>query len=240
MDESTIRLRWEAIETKSAAVMLSSSVMVSSVSSVVEPEVGDQDLIAMSEVFGLEQLANFTDTQRDTVKEATEEAKKVAAARCRLVDGTEGESFLFMALRDSAISRIQGGRDGYLVIVYDLKSSGEDPKDPLQRSAPLRKAHVDRLTGVALRARSTVAGEINPGDMWILFDDGRPSLMLQLQGSLKMCPKTVKRLHVVYSEDGLNCRSKSLSAVRQARSGYMNLRQVEGVHFISAGNSAQL
>jgi len=171
MDERTMRVRWEAIETKSAAVMLSSSVMVSSVSSVVEPEVGDQDLIAMSEVFGLEQLANFTDTQRDTVKEATEEAKKVAAAGCRLVDGTEGESLLCMALRDSAISRIQ-------------------------RSAPLRKAHVDRLTGVALKARSTFTG-----------DDGRPSLMSQLQGSLKMCPKTVKLLHVVYSEDGLNCRS---------------------------------
>ena len=104
MDESTIRLRWEAIETKSAAVMLSSCVMVSSVWSVVEPEVGDQDLIAMSEVFGLEQLTNFTDTQRDTVKEATEEAKKVVAAGCRLVDGTEGKSFVFMALRDSRSS----------------------------------------------------------------------------------------------------------------------------------------
>ena len=167
MDDSTIRPRWDAIETKSAAVILSSSVMVSSVASVVESEVSDQDLIAMSEVFDLEQLTNFTDTQRDTVKEATEEAKKVVAAGCRLVDGTEKESLLFMALRDSAISRIQGGRDGYLVIVYDLKSSGEDPKDPFQRSAPLRKAHVDRLTGVALKARSTVAGEITPGDMWI-------------------------------------------------------------------------
>lgn len=50
----------------------------------------------------------FSNQQRDTVKEATEDAKRVVATGCHL-DGTDGESSLVAALRDSAISRIQGG-----------------------------------------------------------------------------------------------------------------------------------
>ncbi len=108
----------------------------------------------MSEVFGAEQLTSFSEQQRDTVKEATEAAKRAVAAGCRLVAGTETEKSLVAALRDSSISRVQGNKDGCAVIIYDLKASGEDPKDPFQRSAPLRKSQVDRLTRIALTARS--------------------------------------------------------------------------------------
>ena len=197
----------------------------------------------MPELFGADQLTNFSSQQRDTAKEATEEAKRAVAAGCRLVDGTDDENSLVEALRQSAIGKIQGGTDGYAVIVYDLKASGEDPKDPFQRSAPLRKSQVDSRTRVALKARSPDADPgplINPGDLWIFFDDGRPGLSSQLQGSLKACPKTVKLLHIVYSEEGLLERRKSLSAVGQARRGFMNLRQVEGAHIVSTGDHVQL
>ena len=50
----------------------------------------------------------------------------------------------------------------------------------------------------------------------------------------------MKVLHVVYTEDALLERHMSLSADSQARRGFMNLRQVEGVHFVSAGDYAQL
>ena len=242
LDHELIRARWEIIETKSAGMAAQMLPAVpDSLSEVHASEVGDEEMVLMSAVFAPDRLQSLSSEQRNLVKDSTEEAKRLVAAGVRLLDGMDSERSLIQALRDSPISRIQGGVDGYVVIIYDLKSSGEDPTDAAQRSAPLRTIHVEGRTGIALKARSVDDDTINPGDMWVILDDGRFALGKQLQGSLKPCPKTSKVLHTVYSEDGLVERRKALSTVGQARSrGFMTLRQVEGVHFIAAADCAKL
>ena len=198
LDHEQIRARWETIETKSAtmaALLLPS--MPETLSEVLASDVGDEELVLMSAVFPADRLQSMSSEQRDLVKDATEEAKRLVAAGVRLLDGMDSERSLIQALRDSPISRIQGGVDGYVVIIYDLKSSGEDPTDAAQRSAPLRKDHVEGRARIALKARSVDDNTINPGDMWVIFDDGRFALGKQLQGSLKSCAKTCKMLHAV-------------------------------------------
>jgi len=61
LDDSTLRARWEAVEAKSAAVTSMASAVSGSASQLVleESEVGDRELIAMSELFGVEQLTSF-------------------------------------------------------------------------------------------------------------------------------------------------------------------------------------
>jgi len=242
LDSEPIRQIWEVIETKSAALAAASSPVVD-LTAIQELDVGDDDLVVMSAVFAADRLEAMSAANRDLVKDAAEGAKRIVAAGVRLIDGEDKESTLIAAIRDGPISRIQGGSDGYVTIIYDLKSSGEDPSDPFRRSAPLRKSHVDRMTRVALKARSpTVEDEvINPGDVWVTLDDGRPSIIKQLHSGLKLCPKVVKVLHIISSEDAIVARRKSLSAVGQARNrGFMTLRQVECAHFISAADCTKL
>ena len=148
LDHELIRARWEVIETKSAATAALQSPAEAS-AAIQESGVGDDDLILMSTVFAADQFETLSANQRDLVRDAVDDAKRVVAAGVRLIDGTDAESSNIAALRDSAVGRIHGGNDGYVVIIYDLKSSGEDPTNPFGRSAPLRKAHVDRLTRVA-------------------------------------------------------------------------------------------
>ena len=215
LDDNTIRSRWEAIETKSAAVK----------SSVLLEELQDQGI---------------SDRDREVVKNATKEATEMVAAGCSLFDGTNDESLLVMALRHSALFGIRGDGNRRVVIIYDIKASGEDATNPFQRAAPLRKTHVDRLTRVALEARSSDPDTINPGDVWMFFDDGRPKLISQLQGSLTKCPRTVKLLKLLYDEDDLLERRKVLSAVGQAHHKFRQGCQEEGVHIYTGVGSIQL
>ena len=77
--------------------------------------------------------------------------------------------------------------------------------------------------------------------MWIMFDDGRPSIAKHLQGATKACAKICKLLHIVYREDCLIARRDSMMPFGQARTrGFMNLRQVECAHFITAADCARL
>ena len=153
LDQEPIRQRWEVIETKSAAMAAMMS-PVAVLADVHELEVGDNDLVVMSALFAADRLEALSSDQRDLVNESADDAKRIVSAGVRLIDGEDMESTLISAIRDGPISRIQGGSDGYVVILYDLKSAGEDPNDPFGRSAPLPKAHVERMTRVALKARA--------------------------------------------------------------------------------------
>ena len=234
METEGLREVWEVIKNQSDKSLPRLSTADPAPAPVLQA--GEDDIIALSADFGLEQLCGLTTAQLEMLTAATELAKRIVAAGCQLVDGTDREVSLVTALQESTISKIQGGIDGYVVIIYDLKASGEDLVDPVQRAAPLDKIEIDKVTRVALKARSDVENSINPGDVYVLFDDGRPGTFKQLQGSLKACRKVKKKtMHIIYVEDSLLKRRQSLSSIGQSRSrGFMTMRQLEGAHFISA------
>ena len=212
LDTEIVRLQWEDVLRMSAA-----GTVHKVVSSPFAPE---------SKV-----EADATGLSSNEQQDEAEDAKGLVTAGCQLVDGSENESCLTATLRRSAVSRVQGGKDGYVVIIYDVKASAEDATDPL------RRAHVDRVTRVALKARSDAKNTMNPGDVYVLFDGGRHEMIGALQGCLRACSITTRTtMHIIYSEEGLLDRRKALSTVGgQSRNPrFTPLRQREDAHFVTA------
>ena len=123
LDQEPIRQRWEVIETKSAAMAAMMS-PVAVLADVHELEVGDNDLVVMWAIFAADRLEALSSDQRDLGNESADDAKRIVSAGVRLIDGEDKESTLISAIRDGPMSRIQGGSDGYVVIVYDLNRRG--------------------------------------------------------------------------------------------------------------------
>jgi len=154
-------------------------------------------------------IAELSEAQQESLCEYETEARVLVSSIVRLVDGSQAEKALVTILQKSTIGKIRGGLDGNVVVIYDLKSSGEHVKRPDIYPPPLRRGHAEKMVRVALRSRlSPDAGEdealsILGGDVLIFFDGARPSFQDALQGGIKGVARETRTLNLVYSEDPL-------------------------------------
>jgi hypothetical protein len=136
-DMENVAERWSQIETKVQAAPPTT----------VEEEEADFEVQDIPQEMLAEKDADLRKpAAQEAIREGLKEAQKVVAAGVRLLDGSEKDSSLMEQLKSSPLARLGGDDSGYVVIVYDVKASGEDAKFNLNcRAPPLRKAHAPPL-----------------------------------------------------------------------------------------------
>lgn len=187
LEPEVIRSRGQAIAANDAAPAALMS-PVDAVSATEESDIGDQGPFLMPTALAADRLETMSAVQRDLAKDGAGEAKQVVVAGVRLIDSDGTENSNIATLRDSAMARIQGGSDGYSVIIHDRKSPGENPNVPCSWSAPLRKGACQST------ATSRPHGQISRHGhdqtrrrVCTMFVDGHPAIITRIPGGLNPC-----------------------------------------------------
>lgn len=130
-------------------------------------------------------VRNLAEEKQEIVAEHLELARRVVAETVKLVDGSDKDSTLVSVIRASPVGQIRGGEAGCVLIHYDVKLAGEVSNIPQYRSPPARKLHVDKLVRAVLRSRLSPEAPLalSPGDVFMLFDGGKPMTHSLLLGA---------------------------------------------------------
>ena len=132
-----------------------------------------------------EKLGSLGDDDQDVVAEHAALAARIVAENVRLLDGSDKESTITDIIRQSPVGMLRGSPEGSILIHYDVKLSGEDAHRPAYRPPALRRPHLEKLVRATLRSRLSNEAElaITPGDVFVLFDAGRPGNQNFLTGA---------------------------------------------------------
>ena len=133
----------------------------------------------------VDHVNKMADEDTNIVKEHQDLAIRHVQINVKLVDGSMGDRDIISAIKLSSFGSFDGGN---LLILYDVKASGEDARRPELRKAALRRTHLDRLVKLALRSRADGSDEalaIQQSDILVFFDAGRHGNAHSLLGSLK-------------------------------------------------------
>lgn len=197
-----------------------------------------------------EVIAALSEVQQQSLREYEDEARALVLSMVKLVDGSDNKNQAILTiLRESTIGKIRGADDGYVVAIYDLKASGEHSKRPANQPPPLRRDHAIKMVRTFLRSRTSPDTDgddhsklpIHAGDLLAFFDGGRPSFQGALQAGMKGTARTSRILNLVYSEEALLKRRKIQSRVgKNSARGFMTLRQLEQVLFVTAEDASKL
>ena len=79
------------------------------------------------------------------------------------------ENQLADALKNSTVSRIKPGKHQRVLIIYDVKQSGESMTHPHDRTPPFRAQHANKLLSAVFKARDNMEA-LAPGDLFLVFD----------------------------------------------------------------------
>ena len=103
---------------------------------------------------------------------------KTIHASVRFVADLGSAQQLEQAIKDNPFAVLKADPTGNILIHYDVKKSGEPGARPDLRVMPLREASYSRLVRALLDARRTgdpsAPGTLNPGDIALVMDGGRP------------------------------------------------------------------
>ena len=103
---------------------------------------------------------------------------KTIHASVRFVADSGSAQQLEQAIKDNPFAVLKADPTGNILIHYDVKKSGEPGTRPDLRVTPLREASYSRLVRALLDARRTgdpsTPGTLNPGDIALVMDGGRP------------------------------------------------------------------
>ena len=133
----------------------------------------------------VDHVNKMADEDTNIVKEHQDLAIRHVQINVKLVDGSMGDRDIISAIKLSSFGAFDSGN---LLILYDVKASGEDARRPELRKAALRRTHLDRLVKLALRSRADGSDEalaIQQSDILVFFDAGRHGNAHSLLGSLK-------------------------------------------------------
>ena len=84
----------------------------------------------------------LSEAEKESVAEAVKEAQRVVNQGVKLIDASEKNPAIMEQLIAHPINHISGAA-GFVLVVYDVKASGEDPRFATSmRGPPLRKAQV--------------------------------------------------------------------------------------------------
>lgn len=151
-----------------------------------EGELDSDFLVALQAgIIKADHVTDLKDDDIDVIKEHQELAVRHVQTTVKVVDGSVSDKVLTEMLRLSHVGQFQSGN---LMIVYDVKSAGEDSKRPELRKPMLRKTHVDRLVNIALKSRQPAGDEtlsLRPTDFIFLLDAGRHGNSNTLLGSVR-------------------------------------------------------
>lgn len=130
-------------------------------------------------------VRNLAEEKQEIVAEHLELARRVVAENVKLVDGSDKDSTLVSIIRASPVGQIRGGEAGYVIVHYDVKLAGEASSLPQYRSPPARKVHIEKLIRAVLRSRLSPEAPlaISPGDVFMMFDGGKPMCHSLLLGA---------------------------------------------------------
>jgi hypothetical protein len=83
----------------------------------------------------------LTESAKETIADAVKEAQRHVNQGVMLIDASEKESAIKEQLTRHHISNISGNSSSYVLVVYDVKASGEDHRfSTSAKSPPLRKS----------------------------------------------------------------------------------------------------
>lgn len=137
-------------------------------------------------------ITKLSDESGDIIKDHQEMAAKHVATLVRLINGSLPDKDVLEALRLSHIGKLNTDdmAQSMLLIMYDVKSSGEDARRPTYRRPSLRKPHLDRMMQLALQSRmpdpSTDLDKLRKNEAIVIFDAGRDGNTTALLSSIKV------------------------------------------------------
>lgn len=145
-----------------------------------------------------DQLASISEESSQVVKDHQDKAQQLVASMVRLVDANDQrlDSDIVKELRLSHVGKLNfdemnGGQT--LVIMYDVKTSGEDGKRPSYRRPGFRKTHLERVLGLVLQSRTATPGEqllnLRKRDVVAVFDAGKDGLAGPILACMKIGDK---------------------------------------------------
>jgi len=149
-----------------------------------EPEVGCEKKIIDDRATGVigsrqtleavEALKTNLDSEAsDKVDAFFKNASTMRKTHIKFVTELDSEAALSTAISQTVAGKVRGDRNkgNYVLIIYDVKDSGEALSNASQRIPPLRSAHLKKLLAAVIRTRNPL--ELDDGDCFVLFDGGR-------------------------------------------------------------------
>ena len=191
--------------------------------------------------------------------------KKILGRHIKLIadDGSTNE--LASKITNCPLAMMRGDPCGLVMYVFDQKKYGESQQRPELRQPPFREGPYNRLVQTLLqsrRASTTQEGDaadetssmLNPGELAMIFDGGKPGLTTKLVTPWR--PKSNKKVldaedaaedddhddmdvdgnakaHIVQSQLNIGYDADSIAARRKLVRGTMVLKQMEGAHIMS-------
>jgi hypothetical protein len=159
--------------------------------------------------------------KRETIRSIMSATRQHIAAQIHLIPQDPDPPYaiggLSAALAATAGRKLRGEpqpdnptKSKYIGIFYDLKVAGEANHRPMLRAPPLRAEQLRRLVDLARsRFGAEVADdEIPKGDLYFMFDGGRPGNTNELLKPFQSMTKTVKTFHLWKDEASLTNRYK--------------------------------
>ncbi len=144
-----------------------------------------------------------------------------------IVEGSE--TALVTALAEAPVATYAATGNNSVIVLYDVKQAGESMSRPAFRPPSLRRAHVRKLVGAILQARSKRQA-ILENDVFVMMDAGKHGNENELLGSFlndqgKLLPREKRTIYMNYLE-------QSIADRRERSRG--NLDVMEFTHFVTS------
>lgn len=159
---------------------------------------GEYAVAIQSSVLKPADVANLTTDVEEVIKDFQDKATKAVSQSIRLIDGSLSDKEVLQQLRMSHVGKFDSStlKDETVVILYDVKSSGEQARRPMLRPPAFRKQHIDRLLPMALLSREPETKKpedgddeevtIRPKEVVVLLDAFREGNASSLLSSVKL------------------------------------------------------
>ena len=189
-NEERISTEFKLITDMAAAERGDEPLLVDTRPSMVDGTEPDEYLVALqSNSLTRDHIVMMSPEHEDVIKEHQEKASTLVAQLIRLIDGSLPDKEVLQQLQMSHVGKLNTDElvSGSLMIIYDVKSSGEDAKRPMLRKPALRKPHIDRLMQLALKSRLVdVTAAIPQNEVILITDGGRDGNSAALLSSVKI------------------------------------------------------
>ena len=135
-------------------------------------------------------------------------ARRLIKEGVRVVaQGSATETQLGELLKNSAVGKLRGKANNYVLITYDIKLAGESITAPHDRMPPFRHMHLTKMLGAIGKARGQ-EDELDAGDVYMCFDAFRHGNEQEIQKCFKksngkLKDKNRRTIFIFYDQDSL-------------------------------------